>query len=174
MHSTRVRIHHLTTTTAAPMMVVYLPGYGSITFATPASTCDDDMLSCSLSSSSSTSKAEGDQCFRDTVAKLQPVWSSHYIMAPRRSSSCDSCDDGTLSSRENLQRGLQKTHRYCRRLYPSSVALDMKMQSFSQATEYTDAHASPLCDVKHTTPVITRPKLEEPEATLTLYISAKT
>ena len=42
------------------VIVVCLPECASITFATPTSTCDDDRLSGSLSSSSTASKAAGD------------------------------------------------------------------------------------------------------------------
>ena len=107
-----------------PVHVVYLPGCASITLLTSTSTCNDDRLSGSLSSSSSASKAAGDLKASKALSLNSNLCglANHYVyllMAPSRSSSsCDSCDDGTLSSRKNLQRTLQKIRCCCRRLHP--------------------------------------------------------
>ena len=154
-------------------MVFYLPGCASITLAAPTATCNGDRLLGCLSSSSSTSKAAGDLKSSETLLLSSNLCGLVTIMALSRSSSfCDSCDDRTLSSRKNLQRALQKNNCCCRCLYPSSIASDMKIWSLLQATDYIDAHTSSLRDV-YTTPR-SLPELEEPEATLTCYFSAKT
>ena len=68
-----------------------------------------DRLSGSLSSSLSASKAAGDLKALEILLLSLNLCGLVTVMAPSRSSlSCSSCDDGTLSSRENLWRALQK------------------------------------------------------------------
>ena len=78
-------------------------------FATPTSTCDDDRLSGSLSSSSHASKAAGDLKASETPSLNSNLCGLIPLMAPSGySSSSDSWDNETLSSRKNFQRTLQK------------------------------------------------------------------
>ena len=119
------------------------------------STCNDK-LSGSLSSSSSPSKSADNLKASETLSLNLNLCGLITLVAPTRSSSsCDSCNDGMLSSRKNLQRALQKNYCFCRRLYPSSIALDMRCSHFYKPLTIQVYMRLPSVMSHYTTTVIT-------------------
>ena len=154
-------------------MILYLPGCALITFATPNSTCDGDKLSGSMSSSSSASKAVGDVKASETLSLRRNlcglVTLYNGFLHPAIHAMTERCHH------------VKTFRRLFRRIFVVFVAFTLaalpwlrRCSCFYRPRLYRRTRVPSVTCKLHYARYNALRKLEEPEATLTCCISAKT